>query len=381
MAEVEHCGICGSGDLDSLLWLGATPLAEEMSTDAKYYPLSLLKCGNCGLVQLSHIVDPGKLFRKDHPYATGNTRALHQHYEGLAAKVGRVLETSGHPSPLVVDIGANDGTFLSKLPGQYRKLAVEPTDQVSKALAQGIPGTQAFWTRRLAQTIADDLGTAQVITASNVLAHVWDPHDFMAGVRLLLADGGTFITENHDVDQVLSGLQLDTVYHEHLRYYSLATLGRLLEMHGLTIARVENVPTHGGSFRVYARCSPGPNVFRRDAGEALGKLHDLVESLFANGSSVYGVSAATRATTLIHAAGLADYLGCVVEVPGSDKIDKVMPGTTIPVRPEERLLIEQPEYALLFCWHIADSVVPKLREAGYKGKFIVPLPEPRITDG
>jgi hypothetical protein len=217
-----------------------------------------------------------------------------------------------------------------------------------------------------------------VITATNVLAHVADVHDFLAGVDVLLAPGGVFVTENHDVASILDGLQFDTVYHEHLRYYSVASLSWLLERHLLSVAESRPVGTHGGSFRVYARKRGGRLGTRAKA--AAESLHQLVKDCAGQGA-VYGVGATTRATPLIHYAQIAQYIECVAEVKGSQKIGQAIPGTSIPVVAESRLIEDQPEFALLLAWHIASGLRVKLRAMGYKGRFIIPLPEARLADG
>lgn len=381
---VTSCGTCGDSRLREILDLGDQPLAERET--GTRYPLALLECAQCGLVQLSYEVDRAEVFPPGHPYATGNTRALRDHFRKLAARIAADLE----PDDLVVDIGASDGTFLAMVrQDRVRKdgsvlsaprvLAIEPTATgTAGCRARGIPVEQEFFTAATARGIVSALGRARVVTASNVLAHVSDQHDFMTGVGELLAPGGTFITENHDVFEVISGLQIDTVYHEHLRYYSPATLGYLLSLHGFMIARMESVETHGGSFRTWA-VQPEPDLQAR-AGRARAQLCRLVEAAAADGK-VYGVGAATRATPLIHFAGLGRWLDRIVEVPGSAKIGTMMPGTQIPVVDERELIEAQPPTALLLAWHIADDLVPKLRAAGYLGKFIVPLPFARYYRG
>ena len=200
----------------------------------------------------------------------------------------------------------------------------------------------------------------------------------MSGVEHLLAPDGVFVTENHDVASVLDGLQIDTVYHEHLRYYSVTSLSRLLGMHGLVVTGVQKIPTHGGSFRVFAR-RPRRDLERR-AERAAASLRLLLAEASAE-VPVYGIGATTRATPLIHYAQIQDYLACVCEVPGSEKIGQAMPATSIPVVDEAKLIADQPPYALLLSWHLADSIIPSLRAKGYRGKFIIPLPEAVIADG
>jgi C-methyltransferase C-terminal domain/Putative zinc binding domain/Methyltransferase domain len=373
--KVTSCGICGHPYLKQILDLGAQPMAER--DDGRSYPLALLECSQCGLVQLSYQVPQDDLFAAAHPYSTGNTRALRMHFRDLAAGLAPWLA----PNDLVIDIGANDGTFLAELARQApyaNLLGIEPTGQAAKCDARGIPVRQDFFTAKLARQIKSAYGGARIITASNVLAHVPDPHDFMTGVSELLDPArGEFITENHDWASVVNGLQIDTIYHEHLRYYSVATLTHLLAMHGFLTRAAQPIDTHGGSFRVTA-VAQNRGLATRAAG-ARDQLRALLQRAGQDGP-IYGIGAATRATGLIHYAGLEEYIACVCEVPGSDKIGQKMPGTKIPVVDEKALIADQPPWALLFPWHIAASITRPLRDRGYDGQFIVPLPEPKVLD-
>jgi hypothetical protein len=357
--------------------MGEQPLPERHDSNQRY-PLVLLECQACTLVQLSCIPPQGEVFPPGHTYSTGSTRALREHFAGLAADIRPLAG----PGDLVVDIGANDGTLLKAVreetAGEVRLLGVEPTGQAGKCAELGIDVYRGFFTALAGRRIRELRGPAKVVTACNVLAHVPDPHDFMAGVVRLLADDGVFVTENHDLGAVLDGLQIDTVYHEHARYYSVTSLSLLLGMHGLVVTCAEKIPAHGGSFRVHARRQQAAGLAGR-AGAAAEALRVLLDGASQEGP-VYGVGAATRATPLIHYAGLEGYLSCVCEVPGSGKIGLMMPGTGIPVVDEAKLFADQPPYALLFAWTWADSIVPALRAKGYAGRIIIPLPEPRVLN-
>jgi hypothetical protein len=370
---VTACATCGDSRLPVVLDLGDQPLAER--DDGKTYPLAVAQCAGCGLAQLTYAVPRARVFRPDHPYATGNTRALRAHFDGLAATVAPQLRDGD----LLADIGANDGTLLAAVARhapRARLLGVEPTGQAAKITARGIPAEQVFFGYAAARAIRQEYGPARVVTACNVLAHAGDQHDFMTGVTELLAPDGRFITENHHWASVVNGLQADTVYHEHLRYYTPATLGRLLELHGFFTAAAEAIPVHGGSFRVTAvRSQPGLQV-RADA--ARDRLRAVMKQAAAAGP-VWGIGATTRATPLVHWAGIADLIGTIAEVPGSARIGTLLPGTFIPVVDEAELIAAQPPHALLLAWHIAGDIVPKLRAAGYQGRFITPLPEAGLT--
>jgi C-methyltransferase C-terminal domain/Putative zinc binding domain/Methyltransferase domain len=368
----NSCDLCHTLGLTTLLDMGDQPIAERMGS-TEMYPLKLMMCPSCGLAQLPETPSQEELFPPDHPYASGNTQALRDHFAAVASELqGRL-----NPGDVVVDIGANDGTFLSCLPDFAERVAVEPTNQIGKC-PDGIVQVQEFFRTGVAKGIRGTFGPAKIVTAFNVLAHVPDPHDFVAGARLLLGPDGYFITENHDFASILNGTQIDTIYHEHARYYTPATLSRLLEENGLYVERLTRVGTHGGSFRVAAQRSCQPGDLRSAAALAASDLNGLLATIKASGWRVYGVGAATRATPLIHFAKIAEYLSCVCETPSSEKIGLTMPGTQLKVVDESRLVEDQPEYALLFAWHVKDSIIPKLRVMGYRGKFIIPLPHLEI---
>lgn len=371
MGKVTACGLCGSPYLAPMLDMGEQPLAEQYGT-GPLYPLRLVRCRSCTLVQLDYIVPATELFTPDHPYAAGNSVERRRHARELAA----LIDTKADDT--VVDIGANDGTLLAAFDGRCRLIAVEPTAQARK-ISPPVIVYEKFFTSGLAQRIRDTYGPVQVVIACNVLSHVEDPHDFMQGVSVMLGGGGVFVTENHELSAITSGLQIDTVYHEHLRYYDMVTLGRLLSDHGFTVQASQRIPAHGGSFRV--RAGRTDTQLQQRADVAKDRLRGLLAMLTGGGSAVYGVGAATRATPLMHFTGADKYLTCVCEISGSEKIGKMMPGTQLPIVDEKRLIEDQPPYALLFAWHIADDVIASLRKAGYTGKFIIPLPQPRIVSG
>jgi hypothetical protein len=372
---VTQCGICNGRNLEPVLSLGSSPPTCVMrSVGARqageyHYPLELLCCHDCTLVQLSVVVDPEVVFPPEYPYSSGNSRALQENFAALAQQfpLGR--------DDLIVDIGANDGSLLRKFKGA-RSVGVEPTDQARRIDG---PAYQEFFTEELAHRIVEKHGHANVVTACNVLAHVADIDDVMRGIDVLLAPDGMLVAENHDLASVISG-QWDTVYHEHLKFYDPFSFDWLLRKHGFSTRNVEPVATHGGSFRTIAYRGTGKRVERRAYAfgalrcDALEARRDLRDKVLYGG--VCGIGATARATTIINYCGLdVEDIAYVCEVAGSDKIGHYIPGTRIPVVDEARLFEEQ-RRAVLFSWHLADVIVPKLRERGYTSEIILPLPDP-----
>jgi hypothetical protein len=310
------------------------------------------------------------------------------------------------PSDLIVDVGSNDGTLLSNFKnGGYRVQGIEPATVGNMANERNIPTLIAFFDRDVAVRVRTQEGPAKIVTATNVFAHMEDIHEIVDSMVLLLGDEGVFISESHYLISLVETLQYDTIYHEHLRYYSLRSLKYLLEMHGLSVIHAKRIPTHGGSIRVYASRSGAYAVedsvsalleeeeqfdrtgwkledFKRRVVLSKLQLQALLLEIKNRGKRIYGIGAPSRASTLINYVGIDDgILDCVVEIKGSHKLGKYIPGTLVPVVEETKLFEDRPEYALLLSWHIAEELISKLRERGFKGDFIVPLPVPRVICG
>src|SRR2546430_2893901 len=405
---VERCQFCNYAPLQRILFLGYLPPVNQMRIigvlpkEQPAYPALWLACPQCTLVQLGLIVDKEILFPPEYPYTSCTTKILRDNFSELYSESQTIVPMK--PEDLAVDIGSDDGTLLSNFQrGGHRVFGIEPSQVGTLANERGIPTTIAFFGRDIAEQTRRQHGRAKVVTATNVFAHIEHIHDIIASILLLLDETGVFISESHYLLSLLETLQYDTIYHEHLRYYSVRSLQYLLNMHGLEVIYTRRIPTHGGSIRVYAarkgRHSVRPSVAQsmKDedrAGLGVEQLHSfkdkvvqskldlyaLLRDIKKQGHRIYGIGAPSRASTLIHYVGLDDgILGCVLEIKGSLKIGKYMPGTLIPVLEESHLYQDQPEYVLLLSWHIADELIPKLKEKGYKGKYILPLPAPRIV--
>lgn len=403
---VEKCQVCEYPNLEPILFLGYLPPVNavhstgEKPREQPSYPAQVLYCPRCHLVQLGLIVDPRILFPPEYPYTSSTTKILRDNFAELYRECASLIPLES--KDLVVDIGSNDGNLLSNFKGKHRVLGVTPEDIGKIAIERGIPTILDYFTADTAKRIAAEHGKAKVITATNVFAHIEGINEIVEAIMGLLKDDGVFISESHYLLPLVETLQYDTVYHEHLRYYSLHSLKFLLELHGLEIIHAKQIPTHGGSVRVYAarkgKYPPMSTVaallekekkavidkknlmeFKRKVVSSKLELLSLLRDIKKDGSRICGIGAPSRASTLINYTGIDDgILDYVAEIRGSHKIGKYMPGTLIPVVEESKLFEDQPEYALLLSWHIADELAPKLREKGFKGRFIVPLPKPRV---
>jgi hypothetical protein len=403
---VDRCQVCDSPNLETVMFIGYLPPVNAMPAigtrpaEQPAYPAEVLRCGKCQLVQIGLIVDPAILFPPTYPYTSGTTKILRENFAELASEVARLYPLK--PTDLIVDIGSNDGTLLSNFTNSCRVYGIEPTNTGKLAIERGIATQISFFNRAAVKVALAAHGKARMVTATNVFAHIEDIHEIVDCILELLDEDGIFISESHYLLSLVETLQYDTIYHEHLRYYSVTALRYLLEMHGLEIIHTRPIPTHGGSIRVYAaRKGKYPmresvaapqatesreltesklKAFKQNVVNSKLALYALLRDIKRQGGRIYGVGAPSRASTLINYVGLDDgIMDCVLEIKGSYKIGKYVPGTMIPVVDEGRLFADQPEYAMLLSWHIADELMPKLAARGFKGKFIIPLPEPRIA--
>jgi len=403
---IECCQVCGHALLDDVLSLGYMPPVNQMvpigevPRQQSWFPTNLMHCRNCDLVQLGLAVDPAIIFPPDYPYTSGTTKLLRDNFADLHRESAAMLDLG--KDDLVVDVGSNDGTLLANFKnGGHRVLGIEPTDVGDIAKARGIPTIKRYFDLAVAREVKRAHGPASVVTAANCFAHIEDVHAIVDAIIEMLKPGGAFISESHYLIGLLDTLQYDTVYHEHLRYYSLTSLKHLLEMHDLEVFHARPIPSHGGSIRVYAAKRGTHTVqdsvsrmvsaeprgeamvkrlgsFRRDVVLSKLRLLSMLRDLKEKGARIAGISAPSRASTLVNYVGLDEgIIDYVCEIPGSLKIGKFMPGTRIPVVDEARLFSDQPDCAVIFSWHIADELAPKLRAKGFRGQLITPLPTPR----
>jgi hypothetical protein len=403
---VKKCQICGNEKLEPILFLGYLPPVNQMHPigqnpqEQPSYPAQLLYCPKCHLSQLGLIVNREILFPKEYPYTSSTTRILRENFAELYDECRTIVSIG--KEDLIVDIGSNDGNLLSNFKENHKVLGITPEEIGKIAIEKGIPTIIDYFKKDVAEKVKKDYGKAKIITATNVFAHIDDVNEIVGLILELLNDDGIFISESHYLLPLIQTLQYDTIYHEHLRYYSLHSLKFLLEKHGLEIIHAKDIPTHGGSIRVYAARKGKYDIrdtvekqldmekdvvlsrkkllqFKNKVVVSKLELHSLLFDIKKKGKKIYGIGAPSRASTLINYVGIDEgIMDYVMEIKGSHKIGKYMPGTLIPVVEESKLYEDQPDYALLLSWHIAEELAPKIKEKGFNGEFIVPLPNPRI---
>ena len=401
------CRSCGGSRLHAFLSLGPLPLADALVDPADAdrpeprHPVDVALCRDCALVQLLGSVPPEDLFGRGYPYRSSCSDTV---LANAAACAERLVDArSLGPGSLVVEPGSNDGYLLQC----YRRrgipvLGIDPAEgAVRAARERGIPTCRAFFDEALARRLRGSGRRADVLHASNVLAHVADPNDFARGIRTLIEPDGVAVVEVPYVRDLIERVEFDTIYHEHHSYFSLTALDALFRRQGLAVNDVERLPIHGGSLRVAVSARPGArdrvgSLLESEARAGLAaesfyagfasrveenrrELVRLLRGLRERGHRIAGYGAAAKGAVLLNAAGIGRDLVDFVVDRNAEKQGRLMPGTHQPILAPEALLEERPDYALLLAWNFADEIAAQ--QSAYLargGRFIVPTPAPRV---
>ncbi|HVX16177.1 MAG TPA: class I SAM-dependent methyltransferase [Pirellulales bacterium] len=408
----HRCRFCNESLRDVFVDLGMSPLcesflsADELDRMEPFFPLCAYVCRNCLLVQLPQYVSAADIF-SEYAYFSSYSDSWLWHARRY---VGQMIERFAlDASSQVVEIASNDGYLLQYFVERgVPALGIDPAANVAQAaLAKGVPTLVKFFGRNTAQELVDQNVRANLLTANNVLAHVPDLNDFVAGAKLLLAPTGVATFEFPHLLRLMEENQFDTIYHEHFCYFSFRAARAVLAEHGLVVFDVEELPSHGGSLRVFARHAEhaaldvGPRVrslleregeagldglegHRSYAPRVIETRHRLLEFLISakrRGLSVAGYGAPGKGNTLLNYCGVrSDLLAYTVDR-NPYKHGKFLPGTHIPIYGPERIAQTQPDYVLILPWNLKDEIVDQLsyiREWG--GRFVTPIPEPRVFD-
>ena len=403
------CRSCGSTNAALILDLGQQPLANNLLAPADLakpepkFPLRLAVCKSCWLLQITDLVPPVELFSKYLYFSSFSDLMLRHARE---ATEGYIAELGLNPQSLVVEIASNDGYLLQNfVRAKIPCLGIEPAANIAKvAREKGIETLEEFFGRGIAAKLAGENRQADLILGNNVFAHAPDTNDFVAGLKELLKPAGCIALEFPYGVEFIEHNEFDTIYHEHVFYFTLTALQPLFARHGLEIFRVQRLPIHGGSLRLFAGHT-GAHMVEASAAKLLSEekqkgvdslgcykefasqvheikreLVELLAKLKREGKRVAAYGAAAKGSTLLNffGVGAAD-LDFVVDR-STYKQGRLMPGTHLPILPPEELLRRRPDYTLLLTWNFADEILAQqkaYRDAG--GKFIIPIPKIKIV--
>lgn len=405
MSAHPACRSCGAKGLRAFLSLGEMPLTDayvgpERTGPEPRYPLDVAFCSNCSLVQILHTVPPEEMF-VGYSYFSSVSQTLLEHSRSHAREL--IARHRLGPDSLVVEIASNDGYLLQNfVKAGIPVLGIDPAVGPAKAAqATGVPTLQEFFSSELAARLRAEGKQADVLLANNVLAHVPDPNDFVAGMATLLREDGIAEVEAPYMKDLIDNLEFDTIYHEHVSYFSVTAANALFERHALSLNHLRHFPIHGGTFRfTLGRKADVSDAVRalliedraagltgfeyfRDFGRRVTRLQEqlrhLLQELKAAGKRIGAYGAAAKGTILLNSSGIGTDLIDFVADRSPHKQGKLLPGVRIPISPPERILEDMPDYVLLLAWNVKDEIVKQ--ESAYLergGRFIVPIPRPVV---
>ena len=407
--HINKCQVCSSEKLHLVLDLGHQPLCDSLLTNDMLnspettYPLRMLWCEECSLVQIDYCVDGDLVYHPDYPYRTGVTKELVDYLGEMSTSL--VSKYSLSSEDMVLDIGSNDGTLLTGFQKNGTKtLGVEPTNISKIANENGIETIQEFFNTKTASEIKNKYGEVSLIVSTNVFAHMATLGEVVSGVEELLKIDGVFVLECHYLLDVIQGGQFDTIYHEHLRTYSLKSLIKLFSYYNFTVTDVERGSRYGGNIRLHV--TKGKNrkvsenvtrllqleeqfglysfntyvIFANRVKKAKKDFMNFISQIKTDGKNVVGNSCPGRSVTLLNYYGVdKEMIPYIAEQPTSLKLGMFLPGKHIPIINNEILLKEQPDYVILLAWHLAEPIMEQLKARGLKSNFIIPLPDLKIV--
>ena len=409
----SKCRFCSKKLLHSVVNLGMSPLCqkhikpEESNHMEKFYPLHAYICHHCWLLQLEEFASPEEIFSQEYAYFSSYSTSWLQHAKDYTQYM---IDRFGYtPSQLVVEIASNDGYLLQYFVNKnIPVLGIEPAGNVAvEARNKGVRSETLFFGKETAHTLSRQYKKADLLIGNNVLAHVPDINDFVAGMKIMLADKGVITMEFPHLQRLIEGNQFDTIYHEHFSYLSFVAVNRIFKHHGITLFDVQELPTHGGSLRIFGchtedTSKPMNNNvtellerektigfetlayysdFEEKVKETKRKLVEFLIQVKREGKSIVGYGAPGKGNTLLNYCGIrTDFLDYTVDR-SPHKQGNYLPGTHIPIYAPDKIKETQPDYVLILPWNLEKEIVNQMAYiCEWGGKFVIPIPEVKIIE-
>jgi SAM-dependent methyltransferase len=408
--RVTECRMCLSQHLHNFIDMGFAPPSDALLTKAElqepeiFFPLQVQQCDDCGLTQTVYAVDPALMYGDKYKYESSMTQTGMAHFFKMAASIVDTCEIA--PGSLAIDIGSNVGVLLEGFQKKALKvLGIDPAPRIVKiANARGIETWQEFMRPEVARRIVKEKGKAQVVTGTNVFAHIDDKPGLIEALDHLLDAKGIFVIEVPYLVDLIENLEYDTIYHEHLEYMSLKPLVLFFGRHGFDVFNVERHEIHGKSIRVFmARKGERPiqpsvaallqleddkgiyrhdvlEKFAREVAESAFSLRSLLNELRRQGKRVVGISAPAKGNTILNYCKIGPELVQYMTEKSVIKQGSYTPGMHIPIMGDAKLMEDKPDYGIIFAWNFASEIMKNNQAfADQGGKFIIPIPTPRIV--
>ena len=397
---ITTCRLCDATDLHTILELGDQPpansLRKKVSETLENVPLTICRCPKCTTIQLTETIDPEYMF-SDYIWVTGTSKGAREYSKIFADRI--VSKLSKSDDLFIVEVASNDGTFLQRFKeAGHRVLGVDPAKNLAElAQKNGIPTLADFFGLNVAKKVTAENGHADIVIARNVIPHVPDPNDVVGGMAECLKENGVGAIEFHWIGKILSELHYDSIYHEHFFYHSLHSINELLLRHGLNLFDVAESPISGGSLVAFFSkekrvvTSDLKDQLEREREEGISsleawqdfakmsfehrvKLKSMIDSENLLGKKVIGYGASARSSTMLNFCGIDhNHLACVADQ-NALKHNRYTPGTDVLIVSPEEALKENPDTVVILAWNFKDEIIEDLKEKGFKGSVIIPLP-------
>ncbi len=379
--KVKICRICSSKDLNLVFSLGKQPLVNNLLSNkkekAKRYPLELLKCNHCGLIQLNYIVTKEKMF-DNYLYIPSGSKTYLKHFDELSTFLIKDLELKN--DNLIIDIGGSDGSLLHTFQKKGMNVVnIEP----AKNIISHVTKVNKYFDKKTAQHVVRKYGKAKLVTATNVFAHIHNLHEFIENLDILLDKDGVFFAQFPDARNLLIENQFDTIYHEHLSYFTYETLYHLFnDSSPFEIFKIESSKIHGGSMRMYVRRREQLlKQFSKNVVQIKKDLRSILKSEKEKGKKIVGFGAAAKGLTLLYYCELDNSIIEYIADGNPYKQGKFSAGTHIPIMHEPEIMKNVPDIVLILAWNFQEEIIAKVRKMlpDKQVKFVIPIPQVRIV--